>query len=417
MNSASLFLKATHGKTYVRQFFTKILHLKRKNREEHNMNFLDRIEPFLISDDLIIQDFVLQALHDYPKVSRSWNEQLVREGVRNEEKRTSILLYLSVDPMHEEVVSIIIEGAKNAPMDTRHLYSHLFFDLAPEIALKHKRDLSSFISNEFWTLYELLVNGTKEDVWMEYSVILNELEAETYLNSDLYIKAKKIAYTLVKKGWITEEELEIDLEENLQKEWFNYIGILGVYMLGLMKNDTFIHKLVPLLVRDEDILLEEVAATLISVQSDEVVKAVAPYILKEESTIFAASIIENIKTNYAVEVLRNAYHQVKDEESQAVIIEALVHQLSPAAEPEINDYVSKRPTSFLVDVEQLAYSYYKIIGIDHPLIDEWKLNLQNRNNEVIKEESISDQPLRVEKVGRNEPCLCGSGKKYKKCCG
>jgi SEC-C motif-containing protein len=27
------------------------------------------------------------------------------------------------------------------------------------------------------------------------------------------------------------------------------------------------------------------------------------------------------------------------------------------------------------------------------------------------------RPLRVEKVGRNEPCPCGSGKKYKKCCG
>ncbi|HEX2490711.1 MAG TPA: SEC-C metal-binding domain-containing protein, partial [Blastocatellia bacterium] len=24
---------------------------------------------------------------------------------------------------------------------------------------------------------------------------------------------------------------------------------------------------------------------------------------------------------------------------------------------------------------------------------------------------------RTEKVGRNDPCPCGSGKKYKKCCG
>jgi SEC-C motif-containing protein len=32
---------------------------------------------------------------------------------------------------------------------------------------------------------------------------------------------------------------------------------------------------------------------------------------------------------------------------------------------------------------------------------------------------INNQPLRREtpKVGRNEPCPCGSGKKYKKCCG
>lgn len=27
------------------------------------------------------------------------------------------------------------------------------------------------------------------------------------------------------------------------------------------------------------------------------------------------------------------------------------------------------------------------------------------------------QPVRVEKIGRNDPCPCGSGKKYKKCCG
>ena len=27
------------------------------------------------------------------------------------------------------------------------------------------------------------------------------------------------------------------------------------------------------------------------------------------------------------------------------------------------------------------------------------------------------EPRRVEKVGRNAPCPCGSGKKYKKCCG
>ncbi|MEK7817896.1 MAG: SEC-C metal-binding domain-containing protein, partial [Actinomycetota bacterium] len=26
-------------------------------------------------------------------------------------------------------------------------------------------------------------------------------------------------------------------------------------------------------------------------------------------------------------------------------------------------------------------------------------------------------PRKVDKVGRNDPCPCGSGKKYKKCCG
>ena len=27
------------------------------------------------------------------------------------------------------------------------------------------------------------------------------------------------------------------------------------------------------------------------------------------------------------------------------------------------------------------------------------------------------EPIRVDQIGRNDPCPCGSGKKYKKCCG
>ncbi|MBR7149533.1 MAG: SEC-C domain-containing protein, partial [Oscillospiraceae bacterium] len=31
--------------------------------------------------------------------------------------------------------------------------------------------------------------------------------------------------------------------------------------------------------------------------------------------------------------------------------------------------------------------------------------------------SIKKQPRKVVKIGRNDPCPCGSGKKYKQCCG
>lgn len=32
-------------------------------------------------------------------------------------------------------------------------------------------------------------------------------------------------------------------------------------------------------------------------------------------------------------------------------------------------------------------------------------------------EEKAKTPVRSEKIGRNDPCPCGSGKKYKKCCG
>lgn len=39
---------------------------------------------------------------------------------------------------------------------------------------------------------------------------------------------------------------------------------------------------------------------------------------------------------------------------------------------------------------------------------------------VMPEENVDprlQQPINQTKIGRNDPCLCGSGKKFKKCCG
>jgi preprotein translocase subunit SecA len=88
---------------------------------------------------------------------------------------------------------------------------------------------------------------------------------------------------------------------------------------------------------------------------------------------------------------------------------------------------------------------YKIAGAD--LFDEMIIAIRDDTvrgllsaqpkNEPIKREQIAKpseegfmnfgsnakrvvrtaQPVRSEKVGRNDPCPCGSGKKYKKCCG
>lgn len=38
-------------------------------------------------------------------------------------------------------------------------------------------------------------------------------------------------------------------------------------------------------------------------------------------------------------------------------------------------------------------------------------------NKVRKERFKLEQKMESKKVGRNEPYPCGSGKKYKKCCG
>ena len=42
---------------------------------------------------------------------------------------------------------------------------------------------------------------------------------------------------------------------------------------------------------------------------------------------------------------------------------------------------------------------------------------EEKRKELYKEQKQSGTIRKDKKVGRNEPCPCGSGKKYKKCCG
>ncbi|NCU18168.1 hypothetical protein GW534_10615 [Bacillus sp. P1(2020)] len=109
-------------------------------------------------------------------------------------------------------------------------------------------------------------------------------------------------------------------------------------------------------------------------------------------------------------------------------IEGLVGHLSPKAFPLIEDYVKKGYENTMLEAEELFYFFYKIMGESHPLLEKWEeitvareqqySEMIKRDNMLVKE-NIKNQTSTQNKVkvGRNDPCPCGSGKKYKKCCG
>lgn len=51
-------------------------------------------------------------------------------------------------------------------------------------------------------------------------------------------------------------------------------------------------------------------------------------------------------------------------------------------------------------------------------LPEWDdiLTVEKRK-QITKEQRLSGTVVKEKQIGRNEPCPCGSGKKYKKCCG
>lgn len=385
------------------------------------MSFLEKVKPHLVSNDPLIQETVLQALHDFPNVPEDWTNELLKEAFKDNEKLSSILIYIDNQNFNDEAVKVLIENIPMMDKSKVHLALGLLDRIEPELAITYRKPLEKYISKDRWKLFELIVNGTDEEVYTEYGKSLNTLEQMEYYNYEPFSKAKKLAKCIVNNGWITKGEIDRNMKEDLSEQWFSYRGILTIYMIGLLRMEQYIPILASLLDRDEDILLEEVSAALIQFQSDEVVKAVQPYLRKSESIIFATSVVENIKSKLAVQVLREAYHHAEDIDGQDIIIEALCHQLSKEALSEISEHMKKESFSSLVDIEQTAYSYYSIIGEQHPQLDNWRqavLESEMHYQNAKKQEMIQNVPVQKEnKVGRNDPCPCGSGKKYKKCCG
>jgi uncharacterized protein YecA (UPF0149 family) len=71
-----------------------------------------------------------------------------------------------------------------------------------------------------------------------------------------------------------------------------------------------------------------------------------------------------------------------------------------------------------INVERLYYNM-------HAAQAEWLYNLSQwediltteKREQISKEYKASKTFFSESKIGRNDPCICGSGKKYKKCCG
>jgi hypothetical protein len=75
----------------------------------------------------------------------------------------------------------------------------------------------------------------------------------------------------------------------------------------------------------------------------------------------------------------------------------------------------KQQTKMSVVPEQLMkalknnYDIQKLFGDRHKTIRRLYLNYRHQNFQPI-------MPVQITRIGRNDPCPCGSGKKYKKCC-
>ena len=70
------------------------------------------------------------------------------------------------------------------------------------------------------------------------------------------------------------------------------------------------------------------------------------------------------------------------------------------------------------DMEKLYYNMLEAKADYLYNLAQWDNILdEEKRKEITKKQRTSRTVVKEEKIGRNDPCPCGSGKKYKKCCG
>ena len=91
---------------------------------------------------------------------------------------------------------------------------------------------------------------------------------------------------------------------------------------------------------------------------------------------------------------------------------------SPKEANPIETMEESTPIKIEIDPEKLYYNMVEAKADWLYNLPEWdKILNDGRRKEIYKEQKKSGTVVKGRKIGRNEACPCGSGKKYKLCCG
>lgn len=103
-----------------------------------------------------------------------------------------------------------------------------------------------------------------------------------------------------------------------------------------------------------------------------------------------------------------------------VLMMGFIDGINTSITPELDVENLDENTSFEAEIDwEKLYFNMQDAGAEHLYnLPEWAQVLdEEKRHEIEKAYKKSKTVVKPPKIGRNDPCPCGSGKKYKNCCG
>jgi len=365
-------------------------------------------------------------------------------------------------PQTEDTIEWIIEELKDSQSDQ---YENYTYNLSMVLG---KADTSLLLPNEtailesphlfpglhasFSERFQMLA-WDEATCWRELEAFCEEGKDKQYINDVNLGYANRIVEALSRYGDECEEKIHNVLNQKIDDYHHNpmkWLEPLIVRLAGEIPLNSTVPMLVTKLVEDGgDLLNEACVEALTRIGTPTVINGVSEIYHKSPHhfRLYASEPLENIHSDLAVEVCLNLLRQENDTNIRVNLACALLSHFSLKGIEETRQLILGRT----LDSESRGLRDHlvetcTIMGQRFPEYDEWKVAQRTENEEhrrrieeleddpaglvqfalakIKQESSSSSQPKlnppvalhNKQRVGRNDPCPCGSGKKFKKCC-
>jgi len=270
-----------------------------------------------------------------------------------------------------------------------------------------------------------LVSTPSDQMWQRLEAICEAAKDKMYPNEIPYADAQDLAEALARDVSQADRMMallnqEVDPQTDTAMTW---LEIFLVRMAGDMKYEPALPLIINKFLVDGELLNEECEKALTKIGTDTVIQAVrdtypqAP----DHFRLYSSGVFGDIHSDLAVTAGLELLSIELDDDLRTWLANALVDQFSTEGIDAARKVMLEDGDSD--DLKSSVVVACKLMDYDVPELKQWQRELAEPRRSFRPpdfddlDDEPEDSPLSPNvKIGRNDPCPCGSGKKFKKCC-
>lgn len=403
----------------------------------------DKVKSFILHNEGPVRSF---AVEFFAKgYFQGWDKTeimpLVLEAcdryVEQEKDNRLTLSYAKELPQTSETIIEILQRLKRKK-EINFWYEQILCHADPNLVTSYLPEIKRLLSkkgNQTIQYRQQFLQSTTQTLWDEL-IKFGDQAAGKYINEFDYLYGEFLAWELARRGDLSSDTV---LRQFFTYDLEGYTGYNNIYLANIIGKRGLVkavRSLLNWLSGEGDLDNEKAEVALTKIGSKAVISAIKDRFFEENDAfrLYASGVLANIKGKDSEQAILELLEQEKEDLTIiTVLADGLCKQLSIDGIPVVKKYIDEDYYDRgMMSLEEELYKTCIITGVELPELPKWKGKMEDmdwgssrQRNSKVPPFGLSDTMLqssrstivKTEKIGRNDPCPCGSGKKYKKCCG